>query len=110
MKLEDCRIGMNVFFGRDNGEKTLGEIIKVNRTKIKIRQIGERGTQRNHSAGTVWTVPPSLCTPAEEGRPHRVTKRAANRPCLVNVLTGKRTYGYAHESHDSLFGRLANQD
>jgi len=28
----------------------------------------------------------------------------------LNVLTGKRTYGYAHESHDSLFGRLAKEN
>ena len=110
MERADCKIGMKVYFGRSNGEKTLGEIVKINRVKIKVKQIEERGTQRDHRVGTIWTVPPSLCTPAEDGRPRRVTKRAAKRPCLVNVLTGKRTYGSPGESHDSLFGRLANQD
>lgn len=109
MKREDGHVGQKVYFGSRNGQKTLGEIVKVNPKKFKVKQLEQRGVHKNHAVGTVWTVPPSLCTPADEGRPAQVTRsRRSNRPCLVNVLTGERTYGRRGESHDSLFGRLAN--
>ena len=56
-------VGMKVMFGRTNGEKTLGVIVKVNPKKLKVEQLEQRGVQKNHSVGTVWTVPRSLCTP-----------------------------------------------
>jgi hypothetical protein len=59
--------------------------------------------------GTIWTVPKSLWTPEDEGRPAVTTRpRRAKRPCLVNILTGERTYGRPGESEDSLYGRMAN--
>lgn len=48
---------MKVSFGRPNGEKTVGKIVKVNPKKLKIEQTEVRGRQKTHSIGTVWTVP-----------------------------------------------------
>ena len=100
------------YFGRRNGQKTYGEVVKVNRKTVKVKQLEVRGTQRDHAVGTVWTVPKSLWTPEDSGRPAVTTlvkkPRLAKRPCLVNILTGKRTYGRPGESEDSLYGRMAN--
>ena len=57
MKNMEYKIGMKVSFGRPNGEKTVGLIVKVNPKKLKIEQTEIRGRQRTHSIGTVWTVP-----------------------------------------------------
>lgn len=49
---------LRVVFGRANGEKTLGEIIKFNRAKAKVRILESRGS---HSpVGAVWGVPYSM--------------------------------------------------
>ena len=104
MNYEAAHVGMKVYFGRRNGQKTFGEIIKVNKKNLKVKQLEERGVQRNYSTGQVWTVPPSLCTPAEDGRPV-----AQERPCLVNVITGKRTYGRPGEDSEQVFERMANR-
>jgi len=50
-------VGMIVEFGRPNGEKTKAEIIKVNTKKLKVKQIGQRGTRKSYKEGSVWTVP-----------------------------------------------------
>jgi hypothetical protein len=60
--LNDFKVGEKVLFGRAFGEKTLGEIVKINRSKLKVKQLDSRGTYRAYPAGTVWTVPVSLCT------------------------------------------------
>ncbi len=57
------KVGDKVTFGRTFGEKTLGEIVKVNRVKLKVRQLESRGTFRDHPIGTIWTVPPQFCQP-----------------------------------------------
>ena len=62
MELKDCKVGMSVLFGRGNGEQTLGEIVKVNGVKCKVKQMESRGTMRAYPIGTVWTVPASLMT------------------------------------------------
>lgn len=51
---EDCRVGMEVVFGRDTGENTKGVIVKLNRAKAKVRTTEARG---NHPAGATWSVP-----------------------------------------------------
>jgi len=108
MERSEIKTGMRVYFGRKNGEKTLGTVVKVNRSKVRIRQEESRGTYRDYSVGTLWNVPFSLVWPVDEGRPQHVTRKPKRRPCLVNVLTGKRTYGRPGESEDSLYGRMAN--
>lgn len=53
--------GTIVTFGRTNGEKTTGKVVKTLPSgKLKIEQLVPRG---NHPIGTVWTVAPSLVTP-----------------------------------------------
>lgn len=54
MLREMCRIGMIVEFGRENGEKTRGEVVKLNRKMAKVKILEARG--RNSEAGAVWNV------------------------------------------------------
>ena len=54
MQIEECHRGMKVLFGRANGAKTLGEIIKLNPTKAKVKTIEARGSG---PAGVIWNVP-----------------------------------------------------
>jgi len=62
-------VGDRVLFGRPNGEKTLGEIVKINPTKAKVKTLEERGMYHQRQAGGVWTVPYGLMTRAgEDGR------------------------------------------
>ncbi len=61
------KAGDKVYFGRENGEKTLGEIIKVNAKSVKVRQLESRGTMKAHKVGTIWKVAPKFCTPADPG-------------------------------------------
>ncbi len=56
-------VGDRVHFGRQNGEKTLGEVVQVNRVTAKVRQLESRGTMKSHPVGTVWKVPLRLCVP-----------------------------------------------
>ena len=62
----EWKIGMKVMFGRTNGQKTLGEIVKVNSKNLKVKQLEQRGVQKNHRVGSVWNVPKSLCTPVND--------------------------------------------
>lgn len=58
--------GMKVMFGRRNGQQTLGEIVKVNPKKLKVKQLESRGVYKNHPVGSIWGVPKSLCTPVND--------------------------------------------
>ena len=55
-------VGDKVSFGRPNGEKTVGTIVKVNAKSLTIKQEGERGVGRVRTEGTMWRVHPSLVT------------------------------------------------
>ena len=59
MSSEKYKVGMIIEFGRPRGEKTKGEIVKVNPKKLKVKQIGTRGRQKTYREGSVWTVPKS---------------------------------------------------
>ncbi len=101
--------GDRVYIGRKNGEKTLCEVIRVNPKTISAKTLEARGMYVNHPVGTKFRCGYSYVTPESAGRPAQITKPARQkRPCLVNVLTGKRTYGRPGECEDSLFGRMAN--
>jgi hypothetical protein len=63
MNPHSLKVGTQVLYGRPNGEKTLGEIIKVNQKTVKVKQLETRGVQKTHRVGTVWTVPKTLCFP-----------------------------------------------
>ena len=64
MLQENCRRGMKVIFGRPNGEKTLGEVVKINDKKAKVKILEDRG-QRSQ-AGVVWGVPYSMMEPVND--------------------------------------------
>jgi hypothetical protein len=55
---------MHVFFGRENGEKTLGEVIRKNPTKAVVRTLESRGDGRGSFVGAEWRVPYSMLSPA----------------------------------------------
>lgn len=57
----DFKVGEKVIFGRSHGEQTEGTVVKVNRTKLKVRQDESRGSMRSYPVGSIWGVPPSLC-------------------------------------------------
>lgn len=64
---EQLRIGTKVYFGRENGERTLGEIAKLNPTKAKVRTLENRGQQGRSPVGSLWNVPYSMLTLADGG-------------------------------------------
>jgi hypothetical protein len=120
----NLNVGQRVLFGRSQGEKTLGEVVKVNRATVKVRQLEARGTLRSYPVGTVWTVPvqfvelaPADATPDPvkdrlvAGLPTRLPRRSQEprRPCLVNIVTGQRTYGPPGMSEEMLYEMLANR-
>jgi len=82
-------IGDRVYFGRGQGQQTLGEVVKThggrNGTgkplkKLKVKQLESRGTQRNYPVGTVWGVPASLLTRADGS-----SSVPAPAPCAYKV-------------------------
>jgi len=65
----NLKVGDKVYFGRSHGEQTLGEVVRVNRVKIKVKQLESRGTYKAHAVGTLWTVPVRLLTKAVDSGP-----------------------------------------
>jgi hypothetical protein len=63
MLREQCQIGMVIEFGRDNGQWTKGEIIKINPKMAKVRTMEGRGTGRGNHVGAIWSVSYSLMRP-----------------------------------------------
>jgi hypothetical protein len=74
------RVGDKGYFGRNRGEKTYGEVTKVNRKTLKVRQLEARGTHKSHSVGTLWTVPKTLWTPEDQGKPAYAAPREPEAP------------------------------
>lgn len=60
---EECHVGMVVEFGRENGEWTKGEIVKLNPTKAKVKTLEARGSGRGGFVGSEWGVPYSMMRP-----------------------------------------------
>ena len=58
VRREDLRVKQQVYFGRPNGQKTLGEVVKLNPTKARVKTLEVRGGRTSH--GEVWNVPYSL--------------------------------------------------
>ena len=62
LTINDFSVGDIVRFGRDRGQQTKGEVVKVNRKNLKIRQLEQRGRSRSYPVNSIWTVSPELCT------------------------------------------------
>ncbi len=60
-----CKVGMKVYFGRVRGEKTLGEVIKINPTKAKVKILEDRGNGQGCEPGSIWGVPYSMMEPKD---------------------------------------------
>ena len=60
-----------VEFGRTNGEKTRGRVVRVNAKTLTVAQLEPRGVQRTRAVGTKWRVPFALVTPVGEATPRR---------------------------------------
>ena len=87
--MQEYKIGMSVSFGRPNGEKTVGKIVKVNPKKLKIEQTEVRGSRKTHAVGTVWTVPKDhrFVTILEEGSTPTQNKASATKPKTAKTFT-----------------------
>ncbi len=79
----ELKAGDKVLFGRSHGEQTLGEVVRVNRAKIKVKQLESRGTMRSYPVGALWNVPPALC--------HKVDEAGRAIPVLPVPPKPKRT-------------------
>ena len=95
MRKEDGKVGMKVLFGRSNGEKTLGEIVKINRKNFKVKTLEARGTRRNHKVGSVWNVPPTLCKP---GPNEKLNKTSSPRRKNKSYSKKDGSHDYRHLS------------
>lgn len=62
MLIQDCKVGTKVVFGRENGERTVGTVVKINSKKAKVRTDEARG---KFPAGAVWSVPYALLERAD---------------------------------------------
>ncbi len=58
MNRNNFKVGDKVYFGRPNGQQTLGVIEKLNLAKAKVKTLEARG--QRVTAGEVWGVPYSL--------------------------------------------------
>ena len=87
--------GDKVHFGRTHGEKTLGEIIKVNPKRYKVKQLESRGTMRDFPIGTVWSVAPSLMSLADPAT--AAPAPTGKRPDGAIIAEIKGIYGQLHD-------------
>jgi hypothetical protein len=68
---KDFNVGDRVSFGRDNGQRTIGIVTKVNPKNLKVRSIESRG---RIDSGVEWNVHPKLCTLVEPVKEEVVTQ------------------------------------
>lgn len=107
MLKEECKIGLRVYFGRPNGNKTLGEVTKLNAVMAKVKLLEDRGD--NAHIGEIWSVPYSLMTCADDetvGR-SRVSVDEVKRE-LSKQLQSLRQNGFAYIEpvlREALFGK-----
>jgi hypothetical protein len=89
MLREHARPKMKVVFGRPNGEKTIGIIVKCNPKFAKVQTLEERGRGRGSDEGATWKVAYSLMEPLPvDGDKHNVEiKRNGEDQIIVGVTT-----------------------
>ena len=59
MLKSECYVGQQVYFGRPNGEQTLGRIVRINKKTASVDALEGRGSQED---GGKWLVGFSLLT------------------------------------------------
>ena len=75
MMFKTFKVGDQVVFGRPNGERTRGTVVRVNRKSLSIEQAEVRGLKRHRAVGTKWRVHPSLVQHANGAAPAPSAKR-----------------------------------
>ncbi len=110
MQREQCQVGMRVIFGRTNGEHTLGEVVKCNPTKAKVRTLETRGAGRGAGVGAIWNVPYSMMQPESGGQVipfpvRQIREKMAYNPYAVldNAILGAIVTCYNLLSPEHLF-------
>jgi len=91
---DQLKKGDKVYFGRGRGEQTLGEVVKLNEKKAKIKTLERRGA--NHPAGQEWGVPYSMirfadktAEPTKTSAPPPVERvQAVAEPLTYSPFTG----------------------
>lgn len=91
MLREAARVGMKVYFGRRRGEKTLGEIVKLNDKSAKVKTLEDRGRSDRHFIGQEWGVPYSLMEPAEAGATATPAAPVQREPLKYNPFDDNNT-------------------
>ena len=89
MEKAECVVGGKVQFGRERGEQTVGEIVKVNGKRCKVRTLTSRGKNGRSAVGSVWTVPFSLLTPFTGTVPEVKTDDPAAIIAQIKVLAAR---------------------
>ena len=59
LPVTDFKIGEKIVFGTAHGEQTKGEVVKVNRKRLQVKLLEQRGTKKAVPAGTLVDVDPS---------------------------------------------------
>ncbi len=80
------RVGDVVEFGRPNGEKTEGRVVRVNAASVTIEQTEQRGVSRVREAGTKWRVHPSLVRLVSGGNTPVAPKAARSEADIIAAL------------------------
>ena len=83
--LTGIKIGSQVTFGRPNGEQTKGEVIKINRKSVKVRQTEVRyGNGQTRNVGAGWNVHPN-CLQLDGGQKPQTTPSPTKRTTFNHV-------------------------
>lgn len=93
-----AQVGMKVVFGTPSGEKTLGEIVKLNFQKAKVKILESRGSRRVSTEGSIWSVPYSMMEPA-------VNEQKSDIPSTKNegIIPGTTTFVAPYADSNSLW-------
>ena len=88
--LTGLKIGSQVTFGRPNGEQTKGEVIKINRKSVKVRQTEVRyGNGQTRNVGAGWNVHPN-CLQLDGGQKPQPTHASPTKRTTFNHVKGDR--------------------
>jgi predicted RNA-binding protein with EMAP domain len=110
MQRKEAQIGMRVVFGRpgENAEKSLGVIEKCNPAKAVVKLLEERGTRRNYSVGTEFTVPYSLMEP-EPASGNKQDVQIERPGDSIDIIVGQTTFRATHADGNPLWLVKAHQ-
>lgn len=96
------KVGDKVTFGRPNGEKTLGTVVKINSATVVVMQDEERGVHRTRAVGTKWKVHPSLI--------QLVTSASVNTNVEVASVKPKRSEAEIMRDINYCYGALSPEN